>query len=111
VADREQRLPPNSIGSNTHLQSSAIINTTDENNVILHAWGEARTLQSGTPDSLEQLEVEIDRIAATIDSVLQELEEINGCLMEQRSVGNGDMINHVPRILLMVSQADRKGQK
>ena len=105
MTNGEQWLPPNCIRSDTKLKSSTIINAADENNVILHDRSETRTLQCSTPNSLEELIVEIDRIDTTVNSLLQELDEINGCPMEQMTVGDGDVINHIPRILRNVSQA------
>lgn len=107
MADSEQRLPPNRIRSDTKLKCSAIINATDIDDVIFHARGEAGALQCCTPNSLEELVVEIDRISVTVNSLLQEFDKFNGCLVKQISVVDGDVINHVPRILLIVSQVHR----
>ena len=108
MTNGEQWLPPNRIWSDTKLKSSTVINATNEDYIILHYWGETRAFQCSTPNSLEELVVEVDRIGTTVNSLLQELDEIDGCPMEQMPIGNSDMINHIPRILGCVSQARKE---
>jgi hypothetical protein len=104
MTDSEQRLPPHCIGSDTKLKSSAIINATEDYYIVLHYWSETRALQCSTPDSLEELIVEINWIGPAVNSLLQKLDELNGCPMKHMSFMHGDMLTNVPRVLTKVSQ-------
>lgn len=103
-ADSPQTFPPNSKRRNTKLECSTVIDATGVDNIILHNRSEARALQSSTPNSLQKHLVEVNRIGIGIDSLLEESDKIEGSPVEEPSVFNCDVINHVPRILLIVTK-------
>jgi hypothetical protein len=106
--DSKQGLPPNGVGSNTKLKCSPVVNATNVDNVVLHAWSEARALQSCAPHSPVEHLIEVNGVGFIINSLLKELDKVKGSFVEQRSIFNGDVINHVPRILLIFSQVHKK---
>lgn len=89
---------------NSMLCSRHTIKTAHEHNVVLHRRSKSRAFQSCTPNPFEQHRSQVDTVMAIPNAFNQEAKEVYGGLVQNATVLDSDMIDHIPRILLAVSR-------
>jgi len=77
-----------------------LVDITEIYDIVLHGWCKAFTFEGSTPNSLKQHVRQVDGVSFIIDTIHEESQQINGCLVQHASILNSDVINHIPWILL-----------
>lgn len=103
-ANTPQVLPVRSKGGNPHLHGILVVKTTHECDVVLHGGGEAGALERSATDTLDEHWGQADDVGLSVDALLEDADHLAGDLEQGVSICNGDVVNHVPGILLMVSR-------
>jgi hypothetical protein len=86
------------------LNSGLIIELADEDNVILHGRCEPMTLQGGLPNTLEKHGGEAGVVPIVLDTFYKEGQQVDGSLVHHVALFNGNVIDHVPWILLIINR-------
>lgn len=105
-SDGPDILPISSEQWDSILLSDVLVDEVLEDHFILHGRREARALQCSTPKSLPQHRSNINLnllSGTTIETIPKVVKHLNGAIVEQVTVLNGDEVDHVPRILHLVS--------
>ena len=76
------------------------VNLADEDDIILHGRCKSTTLQCSLPNTLKEHRSETDVILVGIDTIDEENQKINGGLVQQVSLFDGNVVHHMPWILL-----------
>jgi hypothetical protein len=91
-------VPIGSMWGQSVLDSQLRRQVSEIDDIVLHSRSEARTLKSGTPNTLQKHMAHVNvHVLVVIDTLDKQFQKSDGGLVQLLTSIDGDKINHVPR--------------
>ncbi len=104
LSDGPEWVPERSKLRKTVLNGCHVINLANNLDIILHDRSETGTGDSRTPGTLVEHWSQVEFLKTVRNSISEHAKKTNSGLMQLDEVIEGDVINHVPWVLLFVSK-------